>query len=332
MKRDLYLAIAFACALSPAACGGEDADACRAGYECDVHLAPPENGRQLLTGPFEVAQGTEALRCYWRRVDQDINVSSVEVAYNHGSHHLDVFQVDYQMPESDEAGFDCSKPEEWGNWPSQVGVGQFSPTNGFPRMLVGFQNERVSWRLPEGVAYEVKAGTQLFIQSHFVNAATQDTPTSRLLNFINFEAMSGEISASAETLFDEDMELELPPHATTTVTRYCEFPQQIQIIGMFAHFHSRGINFEISTYDPATQEVGEKPFYSNQSWSEPPWRTTDDWNGAVRTHGIKMDATYTNPKDEVIRWGSFVEVNEHMETYAMFFPRLDLDPAVVCHR
>ena len=80
-------------------------------------MPAPERGFQLALGPFSVPPGTEALRCFWRKVPQDIDVTKIEIAYNRGSHHLDLYATAYAMPDGE---FDCSRPEEWGNWPSEV--------------------------------------------------------------------------------------------------------------------------------------------------------------------------------------------------------------------
>jgi len=79
------------------------------------------------------------------------------------------------------------------------------------------------------------------IQSHFANVSSQDTATARLYDIINFHAASAPTEYDAETLFDEDFDILLPPHQESSITRICEFPQEVNIIAMFGHFHSRGI-------------------------------------------------------------------------------------------
>lgn len=147
----------------------------RPGVDCDVTLAPPSRGTQFAIGPFDVAPGTEVLRCFWRKVPTDLDVAEIEIAYNLGSHHLDLFTIDHDMPDGD---FDCSDPADWNQWRSEIDRG-LDPDKPI-RMVVGFQNETIKWRLPDGVAYRLRTGQQLMIQSHYANAATQKTPTARL--------------------------------------------------------------------------------------------------------------------------------------------------------
>jgi hypothetical protein len=300
-----------------------------AGETCDVTLQAPLHGLQFKVGPYPVPAGTEVLRCYWRKVTEDIAISQIEVAYNKGSHHIDIYAATgYDVPDGD---FDCSRPEEWGGWGSQMGKGNFDGTRPL-RLFVGFQNDAINWALPDGTAYKLKKGQQLLIQSHFANGVTQKTPTARLLDYINFHSTdASKVINEAETLFDEDTELNLPPHAATTVTRYCVWPQEVNLIGMFGHFHSRGQHFRVWQFDPDTGTQGDM-IYENDVWDSPPWMTVNDWGGAIKTKAIKMTSDYFNDTDNTIVWGYYVGVNEHFETYSMYYPALQVDAECICNR
>src|SRR5207245_4501387 len=87
---------------------------------CDVALPPPPDGLQFRIGPIPVPAGTELLRCFWRRIPADFDITEIQIAYNTGSHHLDLYTVDYAMPDGD---FDCADPNAWGQWPSEVARG-----------------------------------------------------------------------------------------------------------------------------------------------------------------------------------------------------------------
>lgn len=326
-KQAILVAVAIAASAACSSSESETASTCeRPGYTCDITLAPPTSGLQYKLGPIVVPQGQEALRCFWRKVPADTDIGEIQLAYNHGSHHLDVYTTPYAMPDGD---FDCSKPEEWGAWPSEVAKG-LDPKADMPRMVVGFQNDAIDWKLPGDVSYKLKAGQQLLIQSHFANVTSQATPTGHMLVLLNFNSCE-QRDNHAETLFDEDTDLLIHPHASETVTRICEYPSPVSIIGLFTHFHSRGRKFSVYAYDPETKKQGEL-LYQNTNWSDPPWYTVSNWGKAVTTKGVKMVAEYQNPEDRDIKWGYFVQENEHMETYVMSYPALDVDPACICHR
>ena len=86
------------------------------------------------------------------------------------------------------------------------------------------------------------------------------------------------------------------------------------------------------TYDAATKQTGDR-IYESYRWDEPPWLTTDAWGGKpVVTRAIKMVADYDNQENRDIVWGSFVDENEHMETYVMSYPHLEVSAECICHR
>ncbi len=303
-----------------------DGPACSPGLDCDVSLPPPAQGFQLRIGPFDVPAGTEALRCFWRKVLDDVDVVRIELAYNRGSHHIDLYTTPYAMPDGD---FDCSQPAEWGNWPSQV-VRGLPETATPPRMVVGFQNESLVWQLPDGVGYRLKKGQQLLVQSHFANARSQLTPTARGYALVNLHSAATPVAQQAETLFDEDTELKLVPLEPYERVRFCEFPQPVNLIGMFGHFHSRGRRFRVFEWDPLTRTQGRQ-LYENQQWDDPPWYTSATWGGAPVVRAIRIEADYENTEDREITWGYYVNQNEHCETYAMYYPKLDLLAGCACY-
>jgi hypothetical protein len=327
-KRVFYGVVCLSILVGGCSSGDDDAQDCTPGVDCDVTLDPPAHGHQFVVGPYPVPEGTEVLRCYWVKVPEDMDVTRIEVKYNPGSHHLDIFSTDYAMPDGD---FDCSRPEEWGAWPSEIARG-LDPASTMPTMLVGFQNDSVEWNLPDGISYKVHAGQQLMIQSHFANVGTQDTPTERLYDVINFDAAAEPTERHAETLFDEDVDIRLPAHTEQTITRICEFPEQVNLIAMFGHFHSRGVSHRVWTYDPDSQQAGDM-IYENKAWYDPQFYTVgDQWDRPIATRAIKMEANYFNFTDDEITWGSYVETNEHFETYAFFYPYVGINWECACHR
>ena len=195
---------------------------------------------------------------------------------------------------------------------------------------MGFQNDSIDWSLPAGVGYRLRKGQQLLIQAHYANAATQLTPTARGLDLVNLHGADGGAEQIAETLFDEDEELRLAPLSTYQRVRFCELPAEVNLIGMFGHFHSRGRRFRIWQWDPATRMDGPLLYESTQ-WDDPPWLTQRAWLEPVRVRGLRMEAEYENTEDREIRWGYEVNPNEHMETYAMFYPRLGVLAGCICY-
>jgi len=73
--------------------------------------------------------------------------------------------------------------------------------------------------------------------------------------------------------------------------------------------------------------------YESLDWDDPPFYVAGDhWTQPMATSAIKMTATWNNFEDREIRWGNFVQENEHFETYTFFYPYLGLNWGCVCHR
>jgi hypothetical protein len=313
--------------LASQGCGSGD-ECERPGIDCDVELAAPAVGTQFVVGPFDVAEGTEELKCFWRKVPFDMDVTEISVRYNLGSHHLDIFSVPYSMPDGE---FDCSDPDEWGAWPSEVanGLPDDAP---HPSIVVGFQNDTVDFSLPPDVSYKLEEGQQLMFQSHYANVSSQDVPTARALSLINLIASEDPTPVTAQTAFDEDFDIYLPARETTVLTRYCDFPRDVDLVSIFGHFHSRGVRHQVFTVDPDTHEEIEL-IYESTDWDEPPFLTWDTvWEGTIPARSVKMVAEYFNYEDRDIIWGNFVQENEHFETYLTFHPSVGLEANCLCYR
>ena len=124
----------------------------------NVKLAAPPAGQgyQVVIGPFDVPAGSEVQRNYYQKLpnDSDIYVTKIEIRYNTGSHHLNIFKSDVDRPDSVEDTFTAI---QWDSWD----------------MVAASQTEALDWQLPAGVAMHLKPHQQMDFQTHFVNAGTQ---------------------------------------------------------------------------------------------------------------------------------------------------------------
>src|SRR5690348_15928017 len=97
-------------------------------------LPPPQNGYQLVIGPFNVPQGQEVQLCQSRKLpnDEPIALHSIEARKTLGSHHLILFKSDYDFPDQT---FPCWGVANWEQWSFVADVQQ---------------RENLNWTLPEG--------------------------------------------------------------------------------------------------------------------------------------------------------------------------------------
>jgi len=153
-------------------------------------------GFQFGTGPQVVAAGDEVQNCYFFKVSdlleqggldptKPLNLHHVQIYQTAGSHHMNIFKVntvgegpDALIPEegpylNKNGQGACFKSPNWADWP----------------LIANTQQEgTLDWEFPEGVANVLQPDDWIMLQSHYVNATTQDTPEGSgevLVNFLH---------------------------------------------------------------------------------------------------------------------------------------------------
>jgi len=304
--------LAFLLLLATAACPGPR----------DVELAPPASGFQLATDSFAVARGTEVQRCYFFRVPgsgtDPIWISHIVAAVNAGSHHMNVFRVRtiVNLDGEDGAvvdGGECWKSGNWADWPlvmnSQEG------------------GDVVDWTLPAGVAHRFTPGEKLMLQSHFVNAQTQQTPGHGKA-IVNFEKTTAAGLQELGTVFATDQNIRICPGDNgVTFAQTCRFARQpVTILAANGHFHSRGIKFEMFASDAQNQAGAQ--FYLFSAWNDPPF-LRELQVPVAQGGGVFFRCTYSMPAAECAdpndhccaTFGPHVETQEHCNAFVYYYPK-----------
>ncbi|OGU31145.1 MAG: hypothetical protein A2X67_02785 [Ignavibacteria bacterium GWA2_55_11] len=270
----------------------------------DVQLDPPPQGQgvQLAIPPFSVPQGDEVQRNYFMTLpsDSDLYVTRVEFRYNEGSHHCNVFKSDsLTMPEG--TFTETFITLDYTKWD----------------MFTASQREAFTWQLPPGVAIYLKAHQQICIQTHYVNASTQETPTARGKVLLNLWSMpASEVTSVAGLLFASNTRIILPPGSIDTVRKFVvKIPWDINILTLTGHFHSRGRNFWAVRFT-----TGEE-FYRNVSWDEPPIKVFPDMGyPLIRNEQIVYYSDYYNASADTVYMGPHVENQEHSNLFMVYWP------------
>lgn len=304
MFRFLAVALPAVLGLLGSAC---DADVDPTPDPNEIALAKPATGIQLATPIFDVAPGTERQHCYWFKLpsDVDIDVVKFEVRYLAGSHHMNLFQTDRDMPDGEG---DCLR-------------GVFSPmgTNGY-NLIVGSQAESLDWQLPEGVAFKIKARKQLMLQTHYVNASTQNTPNGKGRVKINLHTQpdKSKITANMGTVFANNVNIAIPPRETRAFTTSCSMPQDVNIAALTGHFHSRGKTFSVNLSPDGT--IAGDEIYRSRSWDEPPFKVLSPATPLRAGGALQYTCEFTNPGETTVKFGPEVEKDEHCNLFAYVYP------------
>ena len=305
------------------ACGGAE-PVIVDGPVTDVTLTPPatrEKGWQLSIAPFSLAPGQELQQCYFFEVpyDEPVFVNHIAIAQTTGTHHMNIFRV-RTVTGLDGAHGDavvdgeCWKPTNWSDWP----------------LVVNSQNEgNVALQLPDGVAHRFEPREKIMLQTHYVNATTQVTPSVGKV-LVNFDRLAANaVTAELGTAFATNQNLRVcPGQSGITFETTCRFAKEnpVTIFGANGHFHSRGRRFTMSVFNPL--EGAGAPFYENTSWDEPLF--AKNLGLAVPSRGgISYTCEFSaapndcgNPDDGCcFTFGGKVEFQEHCNAFIYYYPR-----------
>lgn len=268
---------------------------------------PPGEGVQLALGPFDVPPGQEVQKNFFLKLpaDRDVAVRRIQVAYPSGSHHCNIFKSDTEQFEDHvEDSFDALPYEIFD-------------------MFAAAQTGALDWTLPEGVVIRLKRRQQLVVQTHWVNATTQKTPGNRGEVRINlWYARPEQARVNLGMLFAINPNLDIAPRATRTETKVVDLAklghhEDVKILAMTGHFHSRGKAFEVHRFDGGVK--GEQ-LYKSDNWSEPPFTRYSPEPELKAGQKMLYASTFVNDTDQVITFGPRVETQEHSNLFMYFYP------------
>jgi hypothetical protein len=293
-------------------------------------LPPPAPGAgfQIRTEPTHVPPGTENTDCYFFRVpeDHDVFVGRIVMRQTPGTHHMNIFRVRTLLDLRGEHGTvvrggndtssPCWKSHNWADWPLLVNSQTSEP------------GTDLVFALPEGVAHRLAAGELLMLQSHYVNATTQQTPGAAEV-WVNFEYLdAADVRAELGTLFTTNPDIEVCPGQTRAFEKVCQVPGPITVVGANGHFHSRGTRFSMFAWDPARGRGAR--FYDSPSWEDPLMATGLDVHvpaggGILYRCEFQAPAGTCGDADRgcCFRFGPRVETSEHCNAFVYYYPRLD---------
>jgi hypothetical protein len=308
-------------------------------------------GFQFKTELFSVAPGEEIQDCYFYKVselakagglpeNEPVNLHRVQMVQKDGSHHMNIFRVRTVKALGPDGGAiqrgkngqgECFKSPNWSDWPLVANTQQ---------------DGHVDWTFPDGVANVFQPDEWIMLQTHYVNAGSQKTPDAAEVA-VNFHTMKKEdVKHEMGTLFATKQSIRVcKSNPSPSYTGTCQFngDQPVNIIGANGHFHSRGKQFDMYSWDGTsiTQPADSAKFYSSQSWDDPPMLRSPDLDVVVQPKGgvyFSCGYQWTPPAPEVgcegldaadkslekdccYTFGPIVEKNEHCNIFVYYWPK-----------
>lgn len=227
----LSLALPLLAAGCLAACGDDDHG------ESDDLLEPPAPGEGVqFRMTTQLGPGVEAEHCQFVEApDQVTWVSSNLVRFTQGSHHVLLYETDYEaIPTENEHGveidtsrvFDCSDGASDG-WRLTKMIG--GSQNGDGDSLLDF---------PDGVAMPVRAGAVLLMNAHYINASDQPIEPEVRINMYTIPEET--VVAEGDVLFLYNPLIRVPENGESRARWRCPVHQDITIANVQSHMHARG--------------------------------------------------------------------------------------------
>ncbi len=261
-------------------------------------LDPPERGIQFHLGPFDVwpseINDREFLYFEPFETTEDLFISRYEILFRPGSHHF----ILYNYPEgvaTPEAGYrDIRNQAGFPNFEALLELNALFPFQFF----VGSQSPLVDYRLPEGVALRLPAGSGFDLNSHSVNR-TGTTQTGEV--YVNLHTVDrDEIEHVADYANFGNYDIALPPQQETTISKTFTFDETRQVIQIWSHSHEHTDWFRIERV--GGERDGEL-IYWNNDWEHPSLLQLDTPITFEEGDQIRLVTQYTNNTDETIRFG-----------------------------
>jgi hypothetical protein len=291
----------------------------------DVQLAPPSPGQgfQYVIPDFMVAPGQDVQACYFFAIPgssgASIWVDEIVGAQNAHSHHLDVYRKK-TVTGLDGAPGDvvvngaCYGPlSNWADWPLVINTQGDQPIN---------------WKLPDGVGLRFQPGEVLMLQTHYLNASNKPL-TGRVL--VNFHTPSTAPANELGTLFAANRKIQIcPGDSAKSFDARCVFHSaNATIIAANGHFHSRGRDFAMFTFD-GQGNLGAQ-FYNSTHWDQPlmardlnvsvPLNGGVDWKCSYDYVCPESGRSCGDPKDNYcFDFGGNVDIQEHCNAFVYYWP------------
>ena len=232
--RCLALAIVgLALALAAAACAGSGDD----GADDVLELETPE---------LDVAAGADVTYCTYvdNEVAEDQDIISFEGLQTELGHHTILYGVRSRQPPGTHL---CTEAD-------MINV----------RYLAAGGSETGSYQVQEGIAFRLRAGQQLMIQSHFINTGDQDT-TGR--SWFRVETAPPDSSRQPADLFTVvTTDIEVPAHAAGRASAECPIASDLTLIALGGHAHEWGRRVSIGR-TPAAAGASLEMLY-DQEWNK----------------------------------------------------------------
>jgi hypothetical protein len=276
---------------------------------CACSNSPPATGDTTFTMQLSIGAGTETTLCQFVKMPAGKSyMISAHHEYTPGSHHMLLYRTDVTTIDPSLSGVQDCYEGGGGTIMSHVrGV------------LYGSQEPMGMTMLPDGVGYEIQSEEVLLLQVHYLNATMQ--PLDSTVK-VTLHTVPQKVANLAGVLFFYDPFIDVPPMSTATANARCTLPQDITLLGVFPHYHARGVGYR-AYLDLPSQPAAADPFYTSTDWNHPaPWTGGPMKIAASTAIRWYCDYDNTSGSDEYFQ-GPSARTNEMCMFTGAYYPAMD---------
>jgi hypothetical protein len=180
----------------------------------------------------------------------------------------------------------------------------------------------------DGLVYtfNLRAGEQLLVQTHFVNVGSLETQGEGKVVMHLHDADPGTITAHAGAMFGQDKDVVVPPLSDTTLAAECVFPKDITLFAETGHYHFRGKRFSTFRWDGSPGEE----IYHHAGYDDPLFLVHTPPLDFAAGQGLQWECFWENPNDIEYRFGPFTDINEHCNFFGFYYPTATPNESITC--
>lgn len=202
-----------------------------------------EDWMRLYTPPLTIPAGSERLWCsYIEAPEEDIRLRAATGKQMEGGHHIAIFVGLTGMPE--ERSIDCT----------DISMGSLRFVTG-----AGGTGGK-DLQMPEGVALTIKKGETIVIQSHYINASTEDRVVMDAIDLDLTTIEESPTNADPFSVMDSTFSVPAGAEDYQTVSE-CGVPGPISLHMALGHTHDYGVLFSM---DVVRDGVAEQIYYATE--------------------------------------------------------------------